>query len=158
MLLKIYDSFKPVFYNKELLHCSEEKSIDAIFLFKNSIAWTYPSSNYGEGTAFRHVERREKSRYFWEESLEWVLKPSSVDMYNLYIQTPHFLKNPQKSKPIETWKPLFYSRFPQLVHKSSQLWWITQTKINLVLQENVKIQQHMTLLLMHHIKFKICFN
>ena len=36
LLLKIYDSFKPVFYNKELLHCSEGESIDAVFLFTDA--------------------------------------------------------------------------------------------------------------------------
>ena len=85
LLLKIYNSFKPVFYNKELLHYSKGVSIDAVFLFTDSIAWTYPSSNNGEGTAFRHIEHREKSQFFGEEFLVWALKPSSIDMYNLWV-------------------------------------------------------------------------
>lgn len=52
LLRKIYDSFKPVFYNKELLHYSKGESIDVVFLFTDGIAWTYPSSDNGEGTAF----------------------------------------------------------------------------------------------------------
>ena len=36
LLLKIYDSFKPVFYNKELLHCLDGEPIDAEFLFTDA--------------------------------------------------------------------------------------------------------------------------
>ena len=86
LLLKIYNSFKPVFYNKELLHYSKGVSIDAVFLFTDSIAWTYPSINNGEGIAFRHIEHHEKSQFFGEEFLVWALKPSSIDMYNLWVR------------------------------------------------------------------------
>ena len=86
----------------------------------------------------------------FETFLHWHVQP-------IYPNSP-FPQEP--SKPIQTWKPLFYSRFPQLdpkqLHKSSQLWWITQTKMYLVLQENVKIHQHMTLLLKSNSLF--CFD
>ena len=45
-----------------------------------SIAWTYPSSNNGEG---KHAEHLEKGHLFGEELLELLWNPSSVDVYNL---------------------------------------------------------------------------
>ena len=94
LLRKIYDSFKPVFYNKELLHYSKGESIDVVFLFTDGIAWTYPSSDNGEGTAFWHIEHREKSQFFGEEFLVWALKPSSIDMDNLWVclETSYLVK------------------------------------------------------------------
>ncbi|XP_075673293.1 cyclic nucleotide-gated ion channel 1-like isoform X2 [Castanea sativa] len=92
LLLNICDSLKPVFYNEQSYIVKEGDPIDAVFLITYGIAWTYPSSNNGEG---KHVERLDKGHFFGEELLELLLNPSSVNADNLS-------KLPVSSKTLKT--------------------------------------------------------
>ena len=82
LLHKICDSLQPKFYNEHCYIVKEGDPIDAVFLITNGIVWTY-SSNNGEGSGPRHAERLEKGQYFGGKLLEWVLTPTSDNMYNL---------------------------------------------------------------------------
>ena len=82
LLLKICDSLKPVFFNEHHYIVREGDPIDAVFLITEGIVWTCTSNN-GEGSGPRHAERLEKGQYFGGKLLEWVLTPTSDNMYNL---------------------------------------------------------------------------
>ncbi|XP_030944779.1 cyclic nucleotide-gated ion channel 1-like [Quercus lobata] len=92
LLLNICNSLKPMFYNEQSYIVKEGDPIDAVFLITYGIAWTYPSSNNGEG---KHVECLEKGHFFGEELLELLWNPSSVNVFNLS-------KLPVSSKTLKT--------------------------------------------------------
>ena len=98
LLLKICDSLRPFFYNEHSYIIREGDPIDAVFLITSGIVWCSTSRNIGEEeTASRHAERLEKGQFFGGELIEWVCKPSSVDMYNLS-------RLPVSSKTLKTHK------------------------------------------------------
>nr|XP_023874085.1 cyclic nucleotide-gated ion channel 1-like isoform X2 [Quercus suber] len=81
LLLKICDSLKPKFYQEQSYIVQEGDPIDAVFFITEGTVWTCTSSSNG-GEDSQHAERLEKN-FFGEELLEWVMKASSADMYNL---------------------------------------------------------------------------
>ncbi|XP_075672633.1 cyclic nucleotide-gated ion channel 1-like [Castanea sativa] len=93
LLLKICDSLKPKFYKEHCYIVQEGDPIDAVFFITEGTVWTCTSSSNG-GEDSQHAERLEKN-FFGEELLEWVMKSSSADMYNLS-------KLPVHSKTLKT--------------------------------------------------------
>ncbi|KAK4564814.1 hypothetical protein RGQ29_006755 [Quercus rubra] len=112
LLLKICDSLKPVFFNEHHYIVREGDPIDAVFLFTEGIVWTCTSNN-GEGSGPRHAERLEKGQYFGGKLLEWVLTPTSDDMYNLS-------KLPISSKTLKTHTKV--EAFALMAHDLKQIW------------------------------------
>ncbi|KAK9989667.1 hypothetical protein SO802_029906 [Lithocarpus litseifolius] len=112
LLHKICDSLKPMFYNEHCYIVREGDPIDAVFFITDGIAWTYTSNN-GEGSDSRHAERLEKGQYFGEKLLEWILRPTSADMYNLS-------KLPVSSKTLKTHTKV--EAFALMAHDLKQIW------------------------------------
>ena len=112
LLLKICDSLKPVFFNEHHYIVREGDPIDAVFLITEGIVWTCTSNN-GEGSGPRHAERLEKGQYFGGKLLEWVLTPTSDDMYNLS-------KLPVSSKTLKTHTKV--EAFALMAHDLKQIW------------------------------------
>ncbi|KAK4548412.1 hypothetical protein RGQ29_032793 [Quercus rubra] len=112
LLLKICDSLKPVFFNEHHYIVREGDPIDAVFLITEGIVWTCTSNN-GEGSGPRHAERLEKGQYFGGKLLEWVLTPTSDDMYNLS-------KLPISSKTLKTHTKV--EAFALMAHDLKQIW------------------------------------
>ncbi|XP_023889695.2 probable cyclic nucleotide-gated ion channel 10 [Quercus suber] len=112
LLLKICDSLKPVFFNEHHYIVKEGDPIDAVFLITEGIVWTCTSNN-GEGSGPRHAERLEKGQYFGGKLLEWVLTPTSDDMYNLS-------KLPVSSKTLKTHTKV--EAFALMAHDLKQIW------------------------------------
>ena len=112
LLLKICDSLKPMFYNEHCYIVREGDPIDAVFFITDGIVWTYTSNN-GEGSDSRHAERLGKGQYFGGELLEWVLRPSDADMYNLS-------KVLVSSKTLKTHTKV--EAFALMAHDLKQIW------------------------------------
>ncbi|XP_075674735.1 cyclic nucleotide-gated ion channel 1-like, partial [Castanea sativa] len=112
LLLKICDSFKPVFFNEHHYMVREGDPIDTVYLITEGIVWTCTSNN-GEGSGPPHAERLEKGQYFGGKLLEWVLTPTSDDMSNLS-------KLPISSKTLKTHTKV--EAFALLAHDLKQIW------------------------------------
>ncbi|XP_030944422.1 cyclic nucleotide-gated ion channel 1-like isoform X2 [Quercus lobata] len=125
LLHKICDSLQPKFYNDHCYIVKEGDPNDAVFLITKGIVWTYTSNN-GEGSDSRHVERLEKGQYFGGKLLEWVLKPTDDDMRNLSI-LPVSSKTLKTHKKVEAFalmahdfKKILESKFSLLGHEKLQ--------------------------------------
>ena len=69
LLLMIYNSLKPVSYDKCSYIVREGDPIDTRFFITQGIAWSYTTNINGEGTSSSHVECLEKGHFFGEELL-----------------------------------------------------------------------------------------
>ncbi|XP_050259652.1 probable cyclic nucleotide-gated ion channel 10 [Quercus robur] len=125
LLLKICDSLKPVFFNEHHYIVREGDPIDAVFLITEGIVWTCTSNN-GEGSGPQHAERLEKGQYFGGKLLEWVLTPTSDDMYNLS-------KLPISSKTLKTHTKV--EAVALMAHDLKQIW---QSKLSRLGQEQLQ--------------------
>ena len=79
LLRKICDSLKPVYYNEHTYIVREGDPIDAMFIIKYGIAWTYTKCN-GE------AERLENGNYFGEELLK-LISSSNLSRLSLSPRT-----------------------------------------------------------------------
>lgn len=136
MLLKICNSFKPVFCNKTA----------ATFLGRESqLMWYSWLGKALHGAIQAVVMVKTKSQFFGEE-FSWM---------GFQTDLPNFPFPQAPSNPIQKWKPFFYSRFSQLdpkqLHRSSQLplykdYGASISQSKLVVQENFRIPQRLMLL------------
>uniref|UniRef100_A0A7N2MVN0 Cyclic nucleotide-binding domain-containing protein n=1 Tax=Quercus lobata TaxID=97700 RepID=A0A7N2MVN0_QUELO len=114
-----------LFFNEHHYIVREGDPIDAVFLITEGIVWTCTSNN-GEGSGPRHAERLEKGQYFGGKLLEWVLTPTSDDMYNLS-------KLPISSKTLKTHTKV--EAFALMAHDLKQIW---QSKLSRLGQEQLQ--------------------
>ena len=112
LLLKICNSLKPMFYNEHCYIVREGDPLDAVFFITDGIVWTYTSNN-GEGSDSRRAARLGKGQHFGGELLEWVLRPSDADMYNLS-------KVLVSSKTLKTHTKV--EAFALMAHDLKQIW------------------------------------
>uniref|UniRef100_A0A2N9HUX9 Cyclic nucleotide-binding domain-containing protein n=1 Tax=Fagus sylvatica TaxID=28930 RepID=A0A2N9HUX9_FAGSY len=75
ILVRICDALKPVFYDEHSYIVKEGDPIDAIFFITKGIAWTYATSNKGEGTVLKSLV---EGQFFGGELLEWVKKSKNT--------------------------------------------------------------------------------
>ena len=114
LLLKICDSLKPKFYKEHCYIVQEGDPIDAVFFITEGTVWTFTSSSNG-GEDSQHAERLEKN-FFGEELLEWVMKASSADMYNL-SKLPIYSKTLKTHTKVEAFA-LMASDLKQIWHSN----------------------------------------
>jgi cyclic nucleotide gated channel len=100
ILVRICDALKPVFYDEHSYIVKEGDPIDAIFFITKGIAWTYATSNKGEGTVLKSLV---EGQFFGGELLEWV-KKSKKPTPGTTSRNSQFLQ--KSSKPTQKWKPL----------------------------------------------------
>ena len=103
---------QPKFYNEHCYIVKEGDPIDAVFLITEGIVWTCTNNN-SDGTNSQHAECLVNGQHFGRKLLEWILTPTSFDMYNVS-------KLPISSKTLKTHTKV--EAFALMAHDLKQIW------------------------------------